>query len=117
MRITLRSIGGLLRSQHAPPPGHAEPTEGTGGRTGSKDTASQGRPVGLEASLRPVLASVLARVDHAEEVALGVLQHDEVLAWLGRPWMAARSEPGQPLDLRLLVPRVEVQVQAILTDA
>lgn len=55
-----------------------------------------------------------ASVDHAEEVAFGVLEHDEVLIWIGDSGMASRPYLEQSLDLTVLVVGVEVEVQSVL---
>jgi hypothetical protein len=55
-------------------------------------------------------------VDHAEQVALGVLEDDEVVVRLGVAGMAGRSDPEQPLDLTGLVVGVEIQVESVLPE-
>src|SRR3989442_15598851 len=66
--------------------------------------------------VEPAAASAVGRlmalrIDHAEKVALGVLEDDEILIRLSRP-VAGRAEAKQPFDFRLLVVRVKVEMQS-----
>lgn len=60
------------------------------------------------------MASILAGVDDAEQVALRIREHDVVLAGFQGPRMAGRAEADQPRDLTFLIARVEVEVQPVL---
>ena len=53
----------------------------------------------------------LGLVNHAEEVAVGVLQDDEVLARPISPRIAGRPEPDQSLHLCFAIVCIEVEVQ------
>src|SRR2546427_11359896 len=76
---------------------------------------SSGDGTGFE-HVEPSAASAVGRlmalrIDHAEKVALGVLEDDEVLIRLSRPG-AGGAEARQPFDFPRLVLRGEVQMQS-----
>ena len=49
-------------------------------------------------------------LNNAEEVAVGILEHDEVVVRAISPRVASRSNRDQPLDFLFSVVRVQVQV-------
>src|SRR6266498_1431766 len=61
--------------------------------------------------------SIQRCVHHTEEVALGVLEDDEVLPWLRGLGMAGRSQLEQPSHFFLLVVRVEIEVQSVVAHS
>src|SRR5947209_18485358 len=76
---------------------------------------SSGDGTGFE-HVEPVAASAVGRltalrIDHAEKVALGILEDDEVLIRLPRP-VAGGAEAKQPFDFPRLVVRVKVEMQS-----
>src|SRR2546426_437528 len=50
-------------------------------------------------------------LNDAEEVAIGIFQHDEVIIRFIPPGVASRPDRDEPLHLSLLVVGVEVEVQ------
>src|SRR2546428_5632904 len=50
-------------------------------------------------------------LNDAEEVAIGIFQHDEVIIRFIPPGVASRPDRAEPLHLSLLVVGVEVEVQ------
>src|SRR5215211_2101766 len=55
-------------------------------------------------------------LDDAEQVALGVGEHDEVLVRLWGPRMPARSHPEEPVDLGIPLAGVEIEMEPVLPD-
>src|ERR1700716_1594915 len=65
----------------------------------------------------PVLSSPLRLVHHAEDVALGVLEEDEIPARLRSAGMDGRSKVAQPSHLLVLLVGVEIEMQTVLSGA
>src|SRR5688500_15910551 len=61
----------------------------------------------------PIVSGV--DVDHAEEIAFGVLEHHEVLALFGGPGEAFGPQLEEALYLYLLVVGIEIEMQPVLS--